>query len=191
MGRYSLALHYFVSIFCHILTMRFAKCWSRMAKDFMLLSIEYISCFTVKDSIQHTHSGANVYMRMRVVYMRVCTWLHVWTYWYAHICVCIGVCVLPIFIWHFNPSSIFLYIIYIAHCAIILLCTLMLYICDRSTPDFNKDDELKIITATRRCRNISNQQQHSFQWNPHSHRLKTSRQRRITAIKVPVRKSGA
>ena len=24
----------------------------------------------------------------------------------------------------------------------ILLCTLMLYICDRSTPDLNKDDEL-------------------------------------------------
>ena len=42
-----------------------------MAKDFMLLSIEYFSCFTVKDSIQHTHSGANVYMRTRVVYMRV------------------------------------------------------------------------------------------------------------------------
>ena len=76
------------------------------------------------------------------IHVCVCTWLHVWTYWYAHICVCIGVCVFPIFIWHFNPSSIFLYIIYIAHCAIILLCTLMLYICDRSTPDLNKDDEL-------------------------------------------------
>ena len=48
-----------------------------------------------------------------------------------------------------------------------------------------------IITATRRRRNPSNQQQHSFQWNPHSHRLKTSRQGRITAIKVPVWKSGA
>ena len=76
------------------------------------------------------------------IHVCVCTWLHVWTYWYAHICVCIGVCVFPIFIWHFNPSSIFLYIIYIAHCASILLCTLMLYICDRSTPDLNKDDEL-------------------------------------------------
>ena len=81
------------------------------------------------------------------IHVCVCTWLHVWTYWYAHICVCIGVCVFPIFIWHFNPSSIFLYIIYIAHCAIILLCTLMLYICDRSTPDLNKDDELYIPAA--------------------------------------------
>ena len=80
------------------------------------------------------------------IHVCVCTWLHVWTYWYAHICVCIGVCVFPIFIWHFNPSSIFLYIIYIAHCAIILLCTLMLYICDRSTPDLNKDDELNKLT---------------------------------------------
>ena len=40
-------------------------------------------------------------------------------------------------------------------------------------------------------RNPSNQWQHSFQWNLHSYRLKTSRQRRIAAIKVPVRKSGA
>ena len=82
------------------------------------------------------------------IHVCVCTWLHVWTYWYAHICVCIGVCVFPIFIWHFNPSSIFLYIIYIAHCAIILLCTLMLYICDRSTPDLNKDDELMNFNLT-------------------------------------------
>ena len=42
-----------------------------MAKDFMLLFIEYLRCFTVKDSIQNTHSGANVYMCTRVVYMRV------------------------------------------------------------------------------------------------------------------------
>ena len=61
----------FVFICCHILTMRFAQCWSRMAKDFMLLFIEYLRCFTVKDSIQHTHSGANMYMCTRVVYMRV------------------------------------------------------------------------------------------------------------------------
>ena len=81
------------------------------------------------------------------IHVCVCTWLHVWTYWYAHICVCIGVCVFPIFIWHFNPSSIFLYIIYIAHCAIILLCTLMLYICDRSTPDLNIDDELYLVSS--------------------------------------------
>ena len=42
-----------------------------MAKDFILLSIEYLRCFTVKDSIQHTHSSANMYMCTRVVYMRV------------------------------------------------------------------------------------------------------------------------
>ena len=47
------------------------------------------------------------------------------------------------------------------------------------------------ITATWRRHNPSNQQQHTFQWNPHSHRLETSRQRRIAAIEVPVRKSGA
>ena len=78
------------------------------------------------------------------IHLCVCIWLLVWTYWYAHICVCVGECVFAIFIWHFNPSSVFLYIIYIANCAIILLRTLMLYICDRSTPDLNKDDELKI-----------------------------------------------
>ena len=121
-----------------------------MAKDFMLLFIEYLRCFTVKGFIQHTHSGANMYMCTHVVYMRVYVHtrmcVHMVTrmdsYGYAHICVCIGVCVFAIFIWHFNPSSVFLYIIYIAHCAIILLCTLMLYICDRSTPDLNKDDKL-------------------------------------------------
>ena len=75
------------------------------------------------------------------IHVCVCIWLLVWTYWYAHICVCVGECVFAIFVWHFKPSSVFLYIIYIAHCAIILLCTLMLYICDRLTPDLNKDDD--------------------------------------------------
>ena len=114
----------------------------------MLLFIEYLRCFSVKKIIQHTHSGANMCMCTRVVYLFVCIhvcvciWVLVWTYWYAHICVfCRRVRVCR-FIWHFNPSSVFLYIIYKAHCAIILLCTLMLYICDRSTPDLNKDDEL-------------------------------------------------
>ena len=77
------------------------------------------------------------------IHVCVCIWVLVWTYQYALICVCVGECVFAIFIWHFNPSSVFLYIIYIAHCAIIFLCTLMLCICDRSTPDLNKDDELK------------------------------------------------
>ena len=41
-----------------------------------------------------------------------------------------------------RPQYFFISFTLIAHCAIILLCTLMLYTCDRSTPDLNKDDEL-------------------------------------------------
>ena len=121
-----------------------------MAEDIRLLFIEYLRCFTVKDFIQHTHSGANMYMCKRVViyaclceYLCVCIWVLVWSYWYAHIGVCVSECVFAIFICYFNPSSVFLYIIYITHCAITLLYTLMLYICDRSTSDLKKDDELK------------------------------------------------
>ena len=50
-------------------------------------------------------------------------------------CVCHFIC-------HFNSSSTSIRIIYIIHCVITLLCTFMLYTCDRSTPDLNKDDEL-------------------------------------------------
>ena len=50
------------------------------------------------------------------------------------------------FICHFNPSSVFLYIIYINNWFITLLCTLKLYICDMSTPYLNQDDELWTIT---------------------------------------------
>ena len=46
----------------------------------MLLFIEYLRCFTVKDFIQHTHSGANMYMCTRVVYMSV--------YVQKRVCVC-------------------------------------------------------------------------------------------------------
>ena len=143
-----------------------------MAKYFMLLFLEYLRCLTVKDSIQHAHS-TEICICVRVwyicvfmcIHVCVCIWLLVWTYWYAHICVCVGVCVFAIFIWHFNPSSVFLYIIYIAHCAIILLCTLMLYICDRSTPDLNKDDELsnEFESITTRL-NIGNFMDQCGQW---------------------------
>ena len=40
-----------------------------------------------------------------------------------------------------------LYIIYIIHCVITLLYTLMLYICDKSIPIVNKDDELKKLLS--------------------------------------------
>ena len=55
----------------------------------------------------------------------------------AYLCLCRRVRVFAIFICHFSPSSVFLYIIYITHCVITLLCTLMLHICDRSYPDLN------------------------------------------------------
>ena len=55
------------------------------------------------------------------IHVCVCIWVIIWTHWYAHICVCVDECVFAFFIWHFNPSSVFLYIIFIAHCAIILL----------------------------------------------------------------------
>ena len=43
-----------------------------MAKDFMLLFIEYLNCFTVKYFIQLTHSDADMYMCTRVICIRVC-----------------------------------------------------------------------------------------------------------------------
>ena len=52
-----------------------------MAKDFMLLFIEYLRCFTVKDSIQHTHSGANMYM---CIYVCLCAYTNVCAYGYSY-----------------------------------------------------------------------------------------------------------
>ena len=73
------------------------------------------------------------------IHVFVCIWVLVWSSWYvcAYICACVGECVFAIFTFPFNSTSVLLHTIYIAHCAIMLLFTLMLYIWDRSTPDLN------------------------------------------------------
>ena len=123
-----------------------------MTKDFMLLFIAYLRCFNVKYFIQHTHSGANMYMCTRVVIcVCLCAYTYVCAYGYPYgyidmriyVFVSASACLLflsAILI----LSSMFHYIKNITHCVITLLCTLMLYICDRSTPDLTKDDELEL-----------------------------------------------
>ena len=131
-------------------------------------SLLNIYAFYAKRFYTNTHSGANMYMCTRVVYMRVCVptgmCVHMGTRMdlviCAYMCLCRRVRVCH-FSWHFNPSSVFLYIIYIAHCSIILLCTLMLYISDRPTPDLNKDDELN-ISLKDRCSSYASNYLHTY-----------------------------
>ena len=115
------------------------------------LNIYAVSLYNI---LYNIHTPAQICICVRVwLYMRVCVhtrmYVHMGTrveishaHIYIYVCVCVGECLFAILSAIFNPSSVFLYTIYITHCVITLLCTLMLYICDRSTPDLDEDDEL-------------------------------------------------
>ena len=136
-------LSYFNNGICLMLVSNSLRFYATVYWIFTLFyyKIFYIT-YTLRCKYVYVHARDYICVFM-CIHVCMCIWVFVWRYWYAHTCICVfvGECVFAIFICHFNPSSVFLCIIYITHCAITLLCNLMLYICDKSTPDLNEDDE--------------------------------------------------
>ena len=125
---------------------------AQMAKDFMLLCLKHLLYFTV-NILYNIHAPTQICIYICVcvsayicafVYINVCICqgVRIWGYWYAHINVCVGECVFAILSTILNLLPYRLYITYNIICVFASLCTLMLYICDRSTHDLNKEDEL-------------------------------------------------
>ena len=120
-----------------------------MAKDFNHCFSNIIFCFTVKDFIQHARAAANMYTCLRVViYACLCANTYVCAYGYSFgdidMCIYMFVSViacLPFYLPFWRFLGISLCHLHYSLCYYIVIY-LMLYICDRSTPDLNKDDEL-------------------------------------------------
>ena len=115
-----------------------------MSKGFMTLCIKYSLYFTVK-ILCNIHAPTQIYMCVNAyIFVSVCINVCI-CIWYGDIDTRIYVFVsvrmyLPFYLFSSSPVPS-LYHLHYSLC-FALLYTLMLYICDRSTPDLNKEDEL-------------------------------------------------